>query len=126
MLSKLAKNLPEKRAELIIQIGFTTVLVVVGFLVIFGLGRISKIHESLVNIVNKEQSAVEILFHMQRISHDRSVSLYRISSTQDPFDLDEQIQHFNSLGNQFGQARKKSVEIGLDEAGHILLAQQKK
>ncbi len=122
---KFTQNLAETRARQVIRIGFSLVMLIIVFIIIFGLNRLSTAHESLIEILNNEQAATEMLFNMQRISHDRSVALYRIASTTDSFERDSQIQYYENLGTQFGQARHKLSELMLDATEHTLLAQQK-
>lgn len=123
-LSQLTENLAEKRSRQVIRIGFALVMLIIAFIVIFGLNRLAKVHESLAEIVSNEQVAIEMLFRMQQTSRDRSVVLYRITSTPDPFERDEQLLLYTSLGSQFGEARRKLSELKLNKIEKTLLEQQ--
>ena len=51
-LAKNVDNLAELRSLRVVKIGFTLVILVITFIVIFGLGRISTAHDSLTSVVN--------------------------------------------------------------------------
>ena len=123
-LSLLTENLAEQHTRQAVRVASILMLLIIAFLVIFGLTRLAKVHESLAEIVGNDQVAIEMLFRMQQTSRDRSVLLYRIASTQDPFERDEQLFHYNILGNQFGEARHRLSSLKLHASDQALLVQQ--
>ncbi len=123
-LSQFAANLAEVRSRQVLRAGFSLVLLIIAFIVIFGLNRLTKVHESLAEIVNNEQVAIEMLFRMQQASRERSLLLYRIASIQDAFERDEQILNYRNLGAQFGEAHRKLKELQFNESEKALLDQQ--
>jgi diguanylate cyclase (GGDEF)-like protein/PAS domain S-box-containing protein len=124
-LSSSTDDLEAIHSRKVIRLGFSLVILIIGFIVVFGLVRINKIHESLAEVVNTELAAIEMLFHMQQTSRDRSVLLYRIATSNDPFERDEFIQHYSLLGAEFGGYRSKLNELNLDVNEREMLKQQR-
>lgn len=118
-------NLAELRSRQVIRIGFALVMLIIGFVVIFGLGRISKTNDSLAEVVDNKLAAIEMLFNMQQSSRERSVVLYRLASTRDAFERDELLQRYSELGAQFGEFRRRLNELKLDEHEKDWLTQQR-
>jgi len=117
------ENSAEIRSRQVIRIGFALVMLIIGFIVLFGIGRLAKVHDTLAEIVAHEQVAMEMLFRMQQAARDRSVLLYSIATTKDPFERDEQVLQHGRLGGQFAQARQKLNTLKLDETEGTLLKQ---
>ena len=110
-------NPAEINSRRVIRIGFTLVMLVIFFIVIFGINRLGKVNDSLKEIVGHEQVAIEMLFHMQQDARERAVLLYILVSTQDPFERDEIILKHGRLGGRFAQARQKlsALQLNKDE-----------
>jgi diguanylate cyclase (GGDEF)-like protein/PAS domain S-box-containing protein len=122
-MEKSQKNLQETYSRQVIQFGFALVIIIIAFVVIFGLGRLSRVHETLQNIVNHEQIAIEMLFRMQETARERIVLLYRMASTKNLLEFrDYRMQH-GELGNVFTQANQTISEISLDEIERTQLAE---
>lgn len=113
--SQLLEDLTSARSRRVIIIGFTLVLVVIGFIVFFGLSRLTKVHGTLEEIISHEQLAIEMISRMQQSSRERSVLLYSIASTKDPFERDELVLKHSRLGGQFVDARQKLLSLKLDQ-----------
>lgn len=127
------ENLAEIRSRQAIRIGFALVMLIIGFIVFFGTGRLARVHDTLSEIVAHEHVAIEMLFRMQQAARERSVLLYGIASTKDPFERDEQVLQYSRLGIQFAQARQQLSTLRLDEtevalldelSGHVRLTQE--
>lgn len=118
-----SENLAETSSRQVIRIGFALVMLVIAFIVLFGISRMAKVHDTLSAIVAHDQVAVEMLFRMQQAARERSVLLYSIASTKDPFDRDEQILKHSRLGGQFIDARHKLNALQLDQTETALLEQ---
>lgn len=121
--SRLIDNLAEIRSTQVIRIGFALVLFIVGFIVFFGIGRLDKVHDTLEEVVAHQQVAIEMLFRMQQAARERSVMLYSIASTKDPFERDELMLTHSRLGSQFAQARQQLSTLQLDATEVALLKQ---
>lgn len=116
-----AGELAEKHSRQIIWAGFAVVLVVIFIVVYFANDRLNQVHASLNNVVSSEMVAIEHLYRMQEAARDRSVLLYKIVSTKDPFARDEQILLHSRMGNQFVLARQNLKLLNLGESEVRLL-----
>jgi hypothetical protein len=121
--SKLKENLVEIRSRQVIRLGFALVMLVICFIVVFGISRLTRVQDTLAEIVAHEQEAIEMLFRMQQAARERSVLLYGVASTIDPFERDQQLLQHGQLGGQFNQARLKLSTLQLDETEATLLEQ---
>jgi diguanylate cyclase (GGDEF)-like protein/PAS domain S-box-containing protein len=117
------ENLAEVRSRQIIRIGFALVMLIIGFIVFFGISRLAKVHDTLAEVIAHEQVAIEMLFRMQQAARERAVMLYSIASTKDPFERDEQMLKHSRLGGQFVDARQKLITLKFDQAEAALLEQ---
>lgn len=124
-LSSSTDDLEAIHSKKVIRLGFSLVILIISFIVVFGLVRINKIHESLTEVVNTELVAIEMLFHMQQTSRDRSLLLYRIATSNDPFERDEFVQQYSILGTEFGEYRRKLNELDLKLHEREMLIQQR-
>ena len=118
-----SENLAEIRSRQVIRIGFALVMLIIAFIVLFGIGRMAKFRDTLSDIVAHEQVAIEMLFRMQQSARERAVLLYTIASTKDPFERDEQILKHSRLGGQFVDARQKLIALKMDQTETELLEQ---
>ncbi len=118
-----AALLLEMRSKQVIRIGFAVVILIVFFIVFFGIYRLDKVHDSLDKIVGHEQVAIEMLFDMQQAARDRSVLLYSISVTKDAFERDEKVSQHGKLGRHYVLARNTLSSLELDKV-EIGLANQ--
>lgn len=122
-LSPLKENLVEIRSRQVIRLGFALVMLVICFIVVFGISRLSRVQETLAEVVTHEQVVIEMLFRMQQAARERSVLLYSVASTTDPFERDQKLLLHGKLGGQFNQARLKLNTLQLDETEVTLLEQ---
>lgn len=118
-----SENLAEIRSRQVIRMGFALVMLIIGFIVLFGIVRMTRVHDTLAEIVAHEQVAIEMLFRMQQAARERSVLLYSVASTKDPFERDEQMLQHGILGGRFAQALQKLNALQLDEAEAGLVKQ---
>lgn len=121
--SHLADKLPETSCRQVIRIGFALVMLVIGFVVILGLARLSTVNNTLSEVVAHDQGAIDALFRMQQSARERSVLLYRIASTKDPLERDEQVIQHGLQGGLFIQASQKLSDLKLDQTEEGLLEQ---
>lgn len=115
------ESLTEIRSRRIIRVGFALVMFVIFFIVAFGIFRLDKVRSSLSAVLAHEQVAIEMLFRMQQSARDRSVLLYGVASTNDPFARDELLMQHGKMGGQFNQAREALTALELDATELALL-----
>jgi diguanylate cyclase (GGDEF)-like protein/PAS domain S-box-containing protein len=115
------ESLTEIRSRRIIRVGFALVMFVIFFIVAFGIFRLDKVRRSLSTVLAHEQVAIEMLFRMQQSARDRSVLLYRVASTVDPFERDELLLKHGQMGGEFNLAREALTALTLDVTELALL-----
>ena len=120
---QITEKLAGMRSRQVIGAGFALVMLIIGFIIFFGIGRLANVHSTLAEIVAHEQVAIEMLFRMQQAARERAVMLYGIASTRDPFERDEQVLQHSRLGGQFADARQKLSTLQLDETERALFEQ---
>lgn len=99
------------------------VMIIIAFIVFFGISRLNNVHHTLEELVSHEQVAMEMLFRMQEAARERSVLLYKITTIKDPFERDELSLQYGRLGSKFGEARGTLISLRLDAEEKRLLAQ---
>ncbi len=111
----LPENLAGIRSRQVIRIGFALVMLIIFFIVLFSLWRLSVVHDTLAKIVAHEQVVMEMLTRIQQSARERSLLLYSIASTKDPFERDELILKYVRMSGQVIDARNKLLELKLDQ-----------
>lgn len=115
------ESLTEIRSRRIIRVGFALVMFVIFFIVAFGIFRLDVVRSSLSTVLAHEQVAIEMLFRMQQSARDRSVLLYGVAATVDPFERDEMLLQHGKMGGKFNQAREELTALTLDVTEQALL-----
>lgn len=113
-----------KRSGHIIRAGFIAVMALIAGTSLFAVLALHQARTALDKIVYNEQSAMALQFRMLQASRERSVLLYHIAMTKDPFERDELIMRFGELGGRFGGARSELLKLELDRQSLALLRQQ--
>jgi len=117
------ENLEETHSRRVIRIGFALVILIIAFIVFFGISRLSAVHETLRDVISHEQLTIEMLFRMQETARERAVLLYRIADTKDPLERENHRLQYGELGSIFIQASHTISEINLDEKERAQLAE---
>jgi len=118
---QVAENLAEFYSRRVIKYGFTLVMLIITFIVFISILRLSTVHGTLSEILSHEQVAIEMLFRMQEAARERSVLLYRITSSRDAFERDDLIMQHSKLASQFLRSVDKIRTLKLDETEKSLL-----
>lgn len=82
-------------------------------LTIIGLSNMSGINHNLETISQQHNARVDLLVSMRRIVRERSLTMYAIYLTKDPFDKDQEFMYFNSLAENFIKLRYRLEAMGL-------------
>ena len=117
-------NSATERSGRIILAGFIAVMLLIAGIALFALLVLRQAGQTLDNIVYQEQQAMELQSRMLQIARERSVEIYHVATTEDPFERDEHVLRFGELGGQFGAARNKLLGMRLDGRDRALLEQQ--
>lgn len=119
----LALNAIAARSRSIIGLGFALIIILIGFLSLFGMLRLQQAYDATRGIIDNEQVAVEMLVRMQQAARDRALLLYRVISTEDAFERDELLLRHQALGAKFAEARDRLSRLPMDRSETTLLAQ---
>jgi len=106
--------------------GFGTLLFLMLFLTLVGIGYMEAAQERLDTIVNNHMAKIELATRMRTAARERTVSLQKIILLTDPFERDEQWMLFNSYATDFVQARTLLLDMGLTNEELSLLKRQGK
>jgi len=98
--------MPKLSSKIIIALGFSTILLLLLALMLVWGKTVSNNNRYLQNLVDKQAEA-HLVHMLQNRAKDRAISIYRMTSLNDPFELEEEIVHFRELGSDFISAREK-------------------
>lgn len=104
--------------------GFGISLALMCFLLLLGLINMAEIQERLKTIVELHNVKTERLQQMQASARERTISLYRMVATTDPFVSDEEYMRFSAMAGEFIKARNSFLELELDEQEKTIIRQQ--
>ncbi len=90
-----------------IGIGFILVLILMVALGAIGLRYIAEANERLKNIAQNNNVKTELATQMHSALRERALSMHTLPILGDPFEKDLEIQHFNSQGMVYIQARER-------------------
>ena len=113
------------RSAIAITAGFAVVLLLMALMIMIGLDRISQVHNRLDVIVHEHNVKTELLNNMRTAARERSVTLLRLSITDDPFDIDEGIMEFRAHASDFMVNRNELEAMRLTEREQELLAESR-
>ncbi|WP_124950512.1 PAS domain S-box protein [Sulfuriferula thiophila] len=102
------------------------VMLLMVFLVTFGLSRLHSINQQLEQVVNEYNVKAELAYKMQFIARERIILLQSIVATEDVFDRDILIQRFYALSPRFMTVFNEEVNQGLVGKEKLLVEQQRK
>jgi hypothetical protein len=100
-------------SKVVIAAGSALMITLMVSLTIIGLSNMSSINHSLETISEQHNARVDILVSMRRIVRERSLTMYAIYLTDDPFDRDDEFMYFNSLAENFIKLRYRLEAMGL-------------
>lgn len=117
-------NSAARRSGRIIRAGFIAVMALIAGISLFSVLALHQAKVALDKIVRNDQLAMGQQFRMLQVARERSVVLYRIITTEDPFEQDADMLRFDELGGKFGEARRRLLELDLDSRARMLLEEQ--
>lgn len=93
-------------SKTVIALGFTTIIALLIVLTVVWTKNIARNNQHLKNLAAK-QTESRLVSIMQNRAKDRAISISRMLSLKDPFELDDEIMHFREIGADFIAAREK-------------------
>ncbi len=102
-------------SKYIIALGFLLVLALLIALAAVGLTRMAAINHHMELIAHKHNAKIDLLQSMRNIVRERSLSMYAMLHTDDPFKREEEFTRFTDMAGEFIHLREQLVSTGLDE-----------
>ena len=100
-------------ANYVIAAGSTLMIALMMSLAINGISHMGAIKDAMETITTERAERINIITAMRRIVRERSLTMYAIYLTEDPFLRDEEFMHFNGLAEQFIKLRLQFEEAGV-------------
>lgn len=119
-----AGNSAATQSGRIIRAGFIAVMALIAVISLFSLLVLQQAGSSLDKVVYNVQLAMELQFRMLQAARERSVEIYHVATSDDPFKRDAHMLHFGELAGNFTRARNELVELELDSPSQALLQEQ--
>ncbi len=105
-----------------IATGFTVMLVLMASLVVIGLRHISETNTRLKDIVENNNVKTQLANTMQNALRERALSMHVLTVMNDPFDKDEELRRFDTLGAIYVTARQRLEGLPLSTEEEDILA----
>ncbi len=97
----------------VIAAGLSLMIALMISLAITGITHMGSIKDAMETITIERAERINILTGMRRIVRERSLTMYAIYLTKDPFRRDDEFMHFNALAEQFIKLRIQFEQSGL-------------
>jgi len=115
-----------QNSKVIIAIGFAVLVSFMIVITIIGLGRVVAINEEVEELSNEQNTKAKLSYIMRLAARERMISLILITNLTDPFEKDDEMIRFNSLGTKFANSRIELLSLPLSEEENALLETQSK
>lgn len=115
--------MPLKNSRFVIAIGFLLVLMLTALLMLMGYVRLSEVRKQLETVVNQHNVRIDLLFSMRNLVRERSLSLYAMYFSRDPFERQDEYLRFSGMVDEFVTLRERLLQVGLDKEERLILEQ---
>jgi len=115
--------MPLKNSRLVVGIGFLLVLLLTALLMLMGYVRQAEVRKQLDAVVSQHNVRIDLLFSMRNLVRERSLSLYAMYFSRDPFDRQDEYLRFTGMVDEFVTLRERLLGVGLDETKRQILEQ---
>lgn len=105
-----------------ISVGFLIVVLLMVTMTFVGLKHMAQINSQMKNIVENNNVKTELAQIMQNALHERALSMHSVAVLNDEFLQDDEFMHFNIMGTQYLNARKKLEGLVLTNNEKAILA----
>ncbi len=113
-----------QNSKLIIAIGFAVLITFMIGITITGLSRVVAINEQIETLSNEQHTKAKLSYKMRLAARGRMTSLILITNLSDPFEKDDEMIRFNSLGAKFASSRIELLSLPLSGEEEALLEKQ--
>ncbi|MBW8371428.1 MAG: EAL domain-containing protein [Thiobacillus sp.] len=104
--------------------GFVIQLLLILFVTAIGLQQLRMTADNLSTVVDVHMKKLGLTKTMMIAARERTISMFRLARSEDPFERDEMFMQFNSSGSQFAQARVALLNMPLSERERELIVLQ--
>ncbi|KPK37365.1 MAG: hypothetical protein AMJ69_11770 [Gammaproteobacteria bacterium SG8_47] len=116
--------MPSDKTRSILIPSFAAVLGLMILLTAIGVTIIHSNYQRLETVVNSHNVKFDLITRMRTAARERTVSLQKMLTLEDPFARDEEWMRFNGYGGEFAAARAALLSRDLTEQEQRLLMQQ--
>jgi diguanylate cyclase (GGDEF)-like protein len=106
--------------------GFATQLLLILFVTAIGLQQLRMTASNLGTVVDVHMRKLSLTKTMMTAARERTLSMFRLARSSDPFERDELFMQFNRLGAEFARARMELLSMPLGQRERELIALQGK
>ena len=103
------------RIGLGLGVGFAGTLLVMVLVMTVGFGYMARIYADLEQVSKVNNVKTELAHKMKYVQRERALSLYALAIVKDPFEADEELQHFNQKAREFLLALEEFRTFGMNE-----------
>ena len=114
-----------RHSTILIIIGFCLVLMLISGVMLVSFKQVSSLADKQHHIEQDTHLKQSLILSMHNIIRDRTLSMFAISMSQDPFDKDEELMRFQAMAGRFIQLRLQLEALRLSVAERRLLEQAK-
>lgn len=104
--------------------GFVAQLLLILFVTLIGLQQLGRTASNLAAVVDVHMHKLSLTKTMMTAARERTLSMFRLSMSHDPFERDTLYMQFNKYGTVFADARLALLRMPLSAREHELLALQ--
>jgi len=108
----------------ILLVGFVAQLLLILFVTAFGLQQLRMTADNLSTVVDVHMRKLSLTKTMMTSARERTLCMFRLSMSRDPFERDELFMQFNKFGSEFADARMALLNMPLSQREHALLTLQ--
>jgi diguanylate cyclase (GGDEF)-like protein/PAS domain S-box-containing protein len=120
----LFNDLKNRRSFVFLIAGFTLNLVLFASVIFIGLKYLQDSSDRMRSVAYSNNAKLEQIVEMHALARNRSLSLYTMTYLNDPFDRDEEYEHFMTYGGRFIQARTALLAMNLSAEERALVEEQ--
>ncbi len=113
-----------QKSKIIIAGGFAALIIFMIGVTVAGLSRMVTINQQIDSLNKEQHNKTTLSYTMRLAARERMISLILITNIVDPFEKDDEMLRFNTLGTKFANARIKLLSMPLADSEKALLDKQ--
>ncbi|MBI5936480.1 MAG: EAL domain-containing protein [Betaproteobacteria bacterium] len=118
--------LPGHVWQLSLVAGFAVQLLLILFVTLTGLDQLDATERHMQNVTEESMRKLELSKTMGFLARERTMNLFMVMHTADPFERDAIYLHFEQLANKFVGVRREFLKLPLTPTEHRLLEEQRR